>query len=483
MLKQFFIFCFVAFTSFAHAQSANLDRQKNNLPEIGVVASDAISIDKEIQVGDILMRQLRSQAPIVHDPLLEEYIDDLGNRLVAQADNVKFPFTFFWINNKEINAFAFFGGHIGVHTGLLVQADTESEFASVIAHEIAHVTQRHIARRMAAQQKASPLQIASLIGGLLLAAANPEAGIAALSAGSAASQQFSINYTRSNETEADRVGFQTLSKAGFDPAGAAGFFGKLAAKYRSRSKPPQFLLTHPLPESRIADARSRQPLNQSNSVPPKLEFHLVKARVEARFFGETERNIATYQNQLKKSEYVFEEAAKYGLAIAYLDNEQFLEAETIIDGLLKNDPENLYYLDVATDIKLAQNQYKEAIKNLEVISSKMPRNRVISLNLANAAIKMGDYGKASRVIKDYLLINPGHVLSYQLLMEAYGENKQFLEMHQAKAEWYALLAAYPNAIDELHTAYNHAKDNNLEKQRIRARIEQLREAQSRLKRL
>ena len=145
---------------------------KNTLPEIGVVASDAISLDKEMIIGDAVMRQMRGQSPIIADPVLDEYLQDLGNRLVVHADNAKFPFQFFWVNNDAINAFAFFGGHIGVHAGLMRRADNESELASVLAHEISHVTQRHIARRMQAQKRASPLALASLIGGVLIAIAN-----------------------------------------------------------------------------------------------------------------------------------------------------------------------------------------------------------------------------------------------------------------------------------------------------------------------
>jgi len=469
--------------SFLAGAQSTFSAQKNQLPSIGVVAADAISIEKEIQIGDALMRQLRSQAPLLMDPVMEEYLNDLGNRLVIHAEDTKFPFTFFWINNQQINAFAFFGGHIGVHTGLILSADNESELASVVAHEISHVTQRHIARRIAAQQKSSPLQIASLLGGILLAVANPEAGIAAISATQAASAQFGINYTRSNEQEADRVGFQILRKSGFDTRGSASFFGKLAARSRAQSKPPAFLLTHPLPESRIADARARAMREGNRSVPPSLRFHLAKARVTARYSNTSEYNIELFKNRLAKKEYVFKQAALYGLAIALFDDGKPEQAAPIINQLLASEPENLFYLDVATDIGIARKKTAQAIASLESISEKIPRNQVVTLNLANAAIKHGDFKKANNLIKDFLLINPEHVLSYQLLTESYGESNQYLEMHQAKAEWYALLAAYPNAIDELHTAYNYARNNNLEKQRIRARIEQMREAQEQLKNL
>lgn len=459
------------------------DDSKNKLPEIGVVASDAISLDKEMQVGDILMRQLRGQAPVISDPLLEEYIQDLGNRLVAQADNVKFPFEFFLINSPEINAFAFFGGHVGVHTGLIFNADNESELASVLGHEVSHVTQRHIARSIQAKQKSSPLQIASLFGSILLALANPEAGIAAVSATNAAAAQASINYTRSNEKEADRVGMRILAQAGFDPRASSTFFGKLAAKYRVRSKPPAFLLTHPLPESRIADARSRANSYPARRVPENIRFHLVKSRILARYYGNAKSNVKYFQSQLDSGKYVFREAAEYGLALSLLADEKHIEAQRIIDKLVKNDPENLFYLDTATDIALAEKEFKTAIKNLAVHAERTPRNRVLSLNLANALIQDGDYKQATNILKDYLLVNPNHFLSLQLLADAYGESGQMLEMHQSKAEVFVSVAAYDRAIDELHSAYNFATDRKLEKQRIRARIDQLREAKNRIKAL
>ncbi|XOV78215.1 MAG: M48 family metalloprotease [Aestuariibacter sp.] len=479
-MKNIVICFFLAILIFS---TASAQQSRNALPEIGVVASDAISIDKELQIGDVLMMQMRGQAPIVYDPVLEEYLNDLGNRLVAQADNVKFPFSFFWIKNSEINAFAFFGGHVGVHTGLINYADTESELASVLAHEVSHVTQRHIARRIAAQKKASPLQIASMLGGILLAMADPEAGFAAISVGNAASQQFSINYTRSNEQEADRVAFRMMDLAGFETAGASAFFGKLVEKHRVQSKPPAFLLTHPLPESRVADARARENLYQRKQLPPSLPFHLVKARIQSRYTYDAKYNIAHYQSLIDKKTYVLKEAAMYGLAIAYYENEEVDKAHETLQPLLQKDPENLFYVDLATDIAISQDRAALAVSNLSKLDKKIPKNQVISLNLANAAIKAGDYDKAIAVLKDYLLVNPDHMLSYQLLTDAYGGKKAFLQMHQAKAEWLALYAAYPNAIDELQTAYNYTGDSNIEKQRIRARIEQLRTEQKRLETL
>jgi beta-barrel assembly-enhancing protease len=480
-MLRFFCVCLLLSAHFSHAQQNS--NGKNDLPEIGVVASDAISLDKELLIGDALMRQLRSQAPIVNDPLLEEYIQDLGNRLVSQADNVKFPFKFFLINSPEINAFAFFGGHVAVHTGLILLADNESELASVMGHEISHVTQRHIARSIQAKQKSSPLQIASLLGGILVAMANPEAGIAAISASNAASAQASINYTRSNEQEADRFGLQILSKSGYDPNAMSSFFGKLAERYRLKSKPPAFLLTHPLPESRIADARSRASSYPQVNTAPNFSFQLAKARIQARYYAKPEYNIDIFKQMLDKETYVFKQAAEYGLALSYMQKQQYPEATALIDKLLEQDGNNLFYLDAATDLAIANKNFQYAIDLLSQQIKHTPHNEVISLNLANALIKNGQHQQAIDILKDYLLIDKQNLLAYDLLSDAYGDSHKQLEMHQSKAEVYALLAAYPRAIDELQIAYTYASQNQLEKQRIRARIEQFREAQEKLRAL
>ncbi len=456
---------------------------KNNLPEIGVVASSAISLDKEVLIGDALMRQLRGQAPIINDPLLDEYIQDIGNRLVAQADNVKFPYKFFIINSPDINAFAFFGGHIGIHTGLIFNARNESELASVLAHEVSHVTQRHIARSIEARQKSSPLQIASLLGSILLAVVNPEAGMAAISVSNAASAQSSINYTRQNEKEADRVGISILANAGFDPNGASSFFSILAEKSRLKSTPLAFLLTHPLPESRIADARTRAALFRQRSIPESINFHLAKSRILARYYANPKRNIEYFSDILQRQSYVFKQAAEYGLALSYLAEEQFEPALKLIDGLLQREPNNLFYLDTYTDIAIGMNQHQKAIDKLSAQIVHAPYNRVLTLNLANVLIKTKDFERATTLLKDYLLINPDNLLAYELLSDAYSNSEQKLEMHQVKAEVYALVAAYPRAIDELHNAYNFADERNIERKRIRARIEQFRTAQERLQSL
>ena len=353
----------------------------------------------------------------------------------------------------------------------------------MLAHEVSHVTQRHIARSIEARQKSSPLQIASLLGSILLAVVSPEAGMAAISVSNAASAQSSINYTRQNEKEADRVGIAILAEAGFDPNGASSFFGILAEKNRLKSVPLAFLLTHPLPESRIADARTRAAAFRTRNIPESINFHLAKTRIIARYYANPKRNIEYFSDILQKQSYIFKQAAEYGLALSYLANEQLKPALKLINILLSKNPDNLFYLDTYTDIAIEMNQHKKAIDRLSAQIIHAPFNRVLTLNLANVLIQSGNFDRAISLLKDYLLINPDNMLAYDLLSDAYRISEQKLEMHQVKAEVYALVAAYPRAIDELHNAYNYADERKIEKQRIRARIQQFRTAQERLQTL
>lgn len=473
---------FLGLSFAAVAQDVGYDN-RNQLPEIGVVASEAVPLDKELMIGTAVMRQMRGQAPLLSDPVLIEYLQDLGNRLVVHADNVKFPFHFFWVNNDVINAFAFFGGHIGVHTGLIHHAKTESELASVLAHEIAHVTQRHIARRMMAQQRSAPLALASMLGGVLLGMANPQAGMAAISAGQAASMQIGLDYTRANETEADRIGINMLARAGFDTRGAADFFSVLMEMERLGSRMPERLRSHPLSQSRVSDARSRAMDYPTVNLPPSLSFGLAKHRVMARYTLDKHYALSYYENLVSQPLNRQNIIAQYGYAIALMRHEEYQKALDIIAPLIKRLPENTFLLDVATDIFIDLGQPESAVDLLSAHYERIPRNGVIALNYANALLSAKQYESAVKVLRDYLLVSPESEIALQLLVEVYREQQQFMDMHQSKAEVLALYGAYPQAVDELQFAYNFTEDNHLEKQRIRARIQQFRAEEQKLRSL
>lgn len=456
---------------------------KNKLPEIGTSAFSVLSLDKERQIGQAMMRQLRASSPLIQDPVLIEYINDLGNQLVKNAQDVHYAFEFFIINNDELNAFAFFGGHVGIHSGLITTADTESELASVIAHEISHVTQRHLARRLESQSQTQALTMAGMISGVLLSLVNPTMGMAALSASMAASQQASINYTRGNEKEADRVGIALLASSNFDPQGAPSFFAKMSEKYRYASKPPAMLLTHPLPESRIADARQRAHNYPVRPLAPKLEFELAKARIKSRYQGDSEANISFYQRQLDKKTYILKEAALYGLALSYFEEKKYQPAKKILIQLLQNDKHNLFYVDALTDVYLSAKEFDAALTMLAELNLLMPNNQVVSLNYGNALFAADKYDEAVQVLQDFLLVQPNNFIAYDLLTSIYRKQGKMGLMHMHKAEVLALLGGYSKAVDELQTSYSFLESKPLLQKRIKARILQFQEQENRLKRL
>ena len=472
--------------SIAVATSFNasaIDNNKNKLPDIGISGYSVLSIDKELQLGQAMMRQLRGSSPMIQDPVLIEYINHLGNTLVKNAQGVNYAFEFFLINNAELNAFAFFGGHVGIHSGLITTADTESELASVIAHEISHVTQRHLARRLESQSQTQGLTMAAMLSSVLLTLVNPTVGMAALSASMAASQQASINYTRGNEKEADRVGIALLANSNFDPQGAASFFSKMSAKYRYSSKPPAMLLTHPVPESRITDARQRALNYPARPLPPSLDFELTKARLKARYQGDVKSNITYFNRQIDKKRYVLKEAAQYGLALSYFENKQTVKAQELLLQLLATDGNNLFYVDALTDVYIANNQTDKAISMLKQLNLFMPNNQVVSLNYANALLADKQFDLSAQILQDFLLVNPGNFIAYDLLTNLYRSQGKIGLMHMNKAEVLALLGAYSKAVDELQTSYGFLEEQPLMQKRVKARILQFQEQESRLKRL
>lgn len=483
MLNALLLTLSIAVATSFNASAIDNHNNKNKLPDIGISGYSVLSIDRELQIGQAMMRQLRGSQPLIQDPVLIEYINHLGNTLVKNAQGVNYAFEFFLVNNNELNAFAFFGGHVGIHSGLVTTAETESELASVIAHEISHVTQRHLARRLESQSQTQGLTMAAMLSSILITLVNPTVGMAALSASMAATQQASINYTRGNEKEADRVGIALLAQSGFDPQGAASFFGKMSAKYRYASKPPAMLLTHPLPESRIADARQRALNYPARPIPPSLDFELTKARLKARYQGDAKSNISYFQKQLTKKRYARKEAAMYGLALSYFENKQITQALEILEILKKNDKNNLFYVDAITDVYIANNQATKAIKMLEQLNLFMPNNQVVSLNYANALLTVKDYDLAAQILQDFLLVNPGNFIAYDFLTTLYRSQGKTGLMHMNKAEVYALLGGYSKAIDELQTSYDFLEEQPLMQKRVKARVLQFQEQENKLKRM
>jgi len=464
--------------------AASSDYQ-NRLPELGTVASSSLTIEKEVRLGKAYMMKLRNQLPIINDPLIDEYINDVGLSLVAQANDVKTQFQFFVVENNAINAFAFFGGNVGIHTGLFLLTDNESELASVLGHEITHVTQRHLARSIEQRAANNPATIAAVLGSIALALAGAgEAGMAGLQTSLALSQQMSINYTRLNEKEADRIGIELLAKSKFDPYMAPQFFAKMASQYRYSTKIPPMLMSHPVTESRIAETRIRAQQYTRPRLTENLSFHLAKARIGVRFNSlELSSKIAKASNQKPPQTSVRRQALAYTNALLAFEQKHYDKALSIISELRRNDSNNLFYIDTLSDIYIATNQAKKATVMLAKISEIMPNNQVVALNYASALLEHKDYETAAAVLERYLQADPSNISAWGLKQQVHQHAKQPVERYMAKAEISALYGNYKGALKDYYQAHNLLKDDEITQARIEARIKELRFSRDSLKSL
>ncbi|RKS87178.1 putative Zn-dependent protease [Orbus hercynius] len=450
-----------------------------NLPDIGTTAAATLSIGQEIEMGDYYTRMLRGSAPIINDPMLNEYINSLGSKLVAHADSVQTPFHFYIMQSDVLNAFAYFGGNVVVHSRLIIDTDDENQLASVMAHEIGHVTQRHLARAMEARNKNSPYIWGATLGSLLLALANPEAGIAAISGTIAGSAQSQISFTQSNEQEADRVGLRTLAKSGFEPAASASFLQKLSDETRFMSKPPEMLLTHPLPDSRLSDVRSRANQYPKKHVASSLDYYLAKARLVA-LIGNNKNAVQLLLKDYQKIDNPQTKIAiTYTAALIDYRGQNYSGAKAKLQPLLEQDPTNVWFVDLMTDLDLSLNNKNLAISRLQAAIKANPNNTALQLNLANSYIENQEYQKATGLLHRYTHEHSDDINGWDLLVQAYENQRQRAQEMAARAEIIALQGQYPQAINLLQNAKNQAQGNSLLLARFDARITDFQQLQTR----
>lgn len=460
------------------------DPSDDQLPDIGTTAGNTLSINQELAMGDFYVRQLRASTPLINDPLLMEYINGLGARLVAHANSVRTPFHFYLVRNDEINAFAFFGGNVVLHSALFRYTDNESHLASVMAHEISHVTQRHLARAMEEQQRTAPLTWVGALGSILLAMASPQAGMAALSGTLAGSQQNMISFTQQNEQEADRIGIQVLQRSGFDPQAMPNFLQKLSDQLRYSSKPPEILLTHPLPDSRLSDTRNRANQMPPHPVQSSQDYLLAKVRALGMYSGGQDGNTFLTEDVLKAMENgnVREQtAARYGRAILFSQTNKYDDARKMLQPLLDSQPDNIWFIDLMTDIDLEQKKAPTAIARLEKALAKNRTEPVLQINLANAYVEGNQAAKASRILYRYTFEHPNDPNGWDLLAQASTAQGLRDEELSARAESLALLGQLDQAIGLLSNASALMPVGSLKQARYDARIDQLRQLQQRFK--
>lgn len=449
--------------------------QAEELPRLGDSTSSVVSPEQEYRLGRAWLRQLRAQAPIIQDPLIHEYFYDLVYRLAANSEIQRPELETIVLNSPDINAFAVPGGIIGLNGGLLLNARTEDELAGVIAHELAHLSQRHFARAMERSQNTSWAGLAALLASVVIAAtAGGDAGMAALATTQAASIESQLRFSRNNEQEADRIGMQTLARSGMNPGAMADFFEALQRSMRySGELPPEFLLTHPVTESRITDARARAAQLPATPASNSLEFGLMKMRTSVMFARDTSATINDLLNQ-RKSGTEFLEVNEYGLACAYSKANQLDQALATINGLLLRRPDRITYIATKAEILNQSGRYKDAIQLLESALKYSPENYVLTIHYANALIKSNRAADAVDLLRYQLTQHDSWPLLWSMLAEAYGKSDDRLGVYQARAEYYYLHGRTMTALEQLQYALPLAEKQFQVAAKINARMEEMR---------
>ena len=437
--------------SLALALPVPVHAQSYDLPDLGDVAASELSPVAERKIGEQIIAQIRwRDAAYLDDPEVEEYVNRLGQRLAAASNNPTQDFDFFVVRDPTLNAFALPGGYIGVHTGLLLAAQTESEFASVLGHEIAHVTQRHIAQIVGKQSQSAMLMMASLLVAVLAARSNSDVSQAAIAAGQAGAIQSQLGYTRIFEREADRVGLETLEGAGLDVRGMPSFFERLQRNTRVyENNAPAYLRTHPLTTERIADMENRVANMPYRQVLDSADFRYARAKLRASA-GQPADAVRTLESELASAPQ--DEALDYGLARALLRAGRIDEAAARVDALRKRAPASGWLETLAAEVRLARKEAGQAVRILEAASRQFPASRSLAYALADARIHGGQAAAAAKAVRQQLDDRGEDPRLWQLLSRAHAALGERSAQHRAQAEVYVLRGSLPAAIEQLELA-------------------------------
>ena len=444
-----------------------------NLPDLGDESSVVVSPNDERRLGEDFMRQARLHLDLVADPEVNEYLRKLGHRLTTGANTTE-DFYFFLINNPTINAFAVPTRFIGVHTGLLLTAQSEAEVASVLAHEIAHLTQRHIPRLIAESQRTAGPALAAILAGILIAAAGGKGGEAAVALATASVAQNELNFTRTFEREADRIGMKFLDAAGYDARAMANFFERLTAADRLYEvNIPEFLRTHPVTTQRLAESRNHAENFPAHKNPDERDFRHMQARLRV-LTSSPDAALAYFRNPQAPSSRN-DPANRYGLALAQLAARQPAAARLELHELLERNPDYLPYLLLRADIEYTTGNAKAGAETYAAAGRRFPDSLAVAQRHAEALIKTGHHAEAHKLLDAVVRKFPDEPALYKLLATAAGESGQPMAAHRAFGEYYYRMGQPQAAIDQLELAIQHAGRSFYYTSSIEARIREIRE--------
>jgi predicted Zn-dependent protease len=446
--------------------------QASDLPSLGDASSAIVSPQQEHQLGRAWLSLLRGQVKQLNDPLLKDYVETSVYRLSETSQLNDRRLEFILIDSKELNAFAAPGGIVGVNGGLFFNAETEGEYIGVLAHELAHLSQRHFARGVEAQQRMQLPMMAALLAGIVIAASGAgDAGIAAIAGTQAAAIQEQRRFSRQNEQEADRIGIINMEKAGYDPRNMPTMFERLMRQYRFDARPPEFLLTHPVSESRIADTRNRAeqaPLGGKEDSP---WYQLMRARVQL-YYEETP-GIAAKRFRAQLDEHPDSLPARYGLALAQVKAGQLNEARENLKPLLAKQPNDITLNLAQVDLDITNNRVADAQQRIERLLSLYPDNYPINQKRVDVLLKQGRVADAEKALENLLKSRADDPDVWYMVAETRGQNGNIIGLHQARAEYFALVGEFDQAIQQLDLAKRRAANNFQLASRIDARQKEL----------
>lgn len=447
---------------------------KNNLPDLGHAVAPALTQAEELELGRSVLNELQNTLRISNDSIVHDYLNATGYRIVATFSQPQANFQFFTVVDPHINAFALPGGFIGVNTGLILASESESELAGVLAHEVAHVTQRHIARMFEHMGKVKISTIAGLIASIVLATQNAEAGSGAMAATLAGGQQAMINFTREHEREADAIGIQALAQAGFDPMGMPSFFHRMYQDTRFYGRwIPEYLLTHPLSSERLMNAKSRAQEFPYKQIPDSLQFHLVKARLRVATAKTPQEATSYFKKTLENKNYRNRQGVLYGLALSYLQEAKSAHAKEPLDELLAQSPHEPLFMMLKAQYMMQENSPQAAINTLRKALQIHPRNYVLTTKLAEWMIEQEQTSDAINLIRKQIHIMPNRSELYVLLTYAYTKANRPVQAHIAQAQAHRLQGDLRSALRQLNMAKNLNAISDRERRQVEAQISEL----------
>lgn len=453
--------------------AASTSTVADELPDLGDVSSAVITPAQERRLGESIMRQIRADPAYLDDAEVSDYLNAVGYRLVGSSPDPAGPFEFFCVRDNSVNAFALPGGFVGVHSGLLLVAQSESELASVLSHEIAHVTQHHIARLIAGQQKAGLASMAALAVAILAARSNSDISQAAILGAQAGMIQSQLNFTREHEREADRIGLQILDKSGFDVHAMPVFFERLQKATRVyESNAPSYLRTHPVTYERIADVQSRIQSMPFRQVPDDIEFQLVRARLTA-MEGNPREAAANFMRLLNERKVSSESAARYGLVVALLRAGDFPRARRELASLQSLKARSPMIDALAAQTLIASGELEKGLAAYREGLRANPGRRALAYGYADALINARRANEAVEYLSSKLETRSADPKLYELQARGYAATGKRMLQHRALAEAYALRGNLRGAIEQLQIAQKAGDGDFYQQSSVEARLKEL----------